>query len=124
MGALNQCVLSRKDSNLDKQNQNLLCYHYTTRQNREQLLSNCERKGSNKFSIVQMFKEKNHKLLITSPLKDELINRSLGYMMHFIPGSIVANIPFRSGEVLYNNLLNRLAQCHYRNRSITICIQG
>ena len=24
--------LSRKDSNLDKQNQNLLCYHYTTRQ--------------------------------------------------------------------------------------------
>ena len=47
VGALNQCVLSRKDSNLDKQNQNLLCYHYTTRQNREQLLSNCERKGSN-----------------------------------------------------------------------------
>ena len=25
-------LLSRKDSNLDKQNQNLLCYHYTTRQ--------------------------------------------------------------------------------------------
>ena len=25
-------MLSRKDSNLDKQNQNLLCYHYTTRQ--------------------------------------------------------------------------------------------
>ena len=30
-------LLSRKDSNLDKQNQNLLCYHYTTRQPKHSL---------------------------------------------------------------------------------------
>ena len=45
------CLLSHKDSNLVKQNQNLLCYHYTMRQNvKNHLLSR-----ANGLSLVLIF---------------------------------------------------------------------
>ena len=55
-------LLSRKDSNLVKQNQNLLCYHYTTGQSESEnntLSSPSERKGNKKKGADQIFCRKN-----------------------------------------------------------------
>ena len=51
-------LLSRKDSNLVKQNQNLLCYHYTTGQSESEnnpLSSLSGRKGNKKKYPDQIF---------------------------------------------------------------------
>ena len=52
--------LAYKDSNLDKQNQNLLCYHYTISQYlcaMDYFQKRCKDKGN--FYIYQIFKPKN-----------------------------------------------------------------
>ena len=52
-------LLSCQDSNLDKQDQNLLCYHYTTRQFRTAKIVNFPKTKKYRLKIY-LFRLQNH----------------------------------------------------------------
>ena len=68
---LTSFVLSYLDSNQDKQNQNLLCYHYTIGQSLllsfEERCKNCASESKQmKFDFVYECSQSSHRLLLQS----------------------------------------------------------